>query len=264
MNLALKRVARLYFRARGQCSTQIRTERFFTDPYHVGFWRNVSRGRWEPKTYEILESILSPTAVYFDIGSWIGPTVLFAARRSRLVFAFEPDVVAFQYLLWNLRLNSLRNVRPFNIALTSKDADVPMSSFGTEPGDSMTSVLNPSRESDGLVALGLTFNSWMKWVQPPRADVIKIDIEGGEFDLLPTMEGYLKQNRPTLLLSTHAPYLPAGDREPGLRELHRLLSFYEYCYDEDMRRVGAETLNEQDTLTGFRSFLFSARPVRAQ
>ncbi len=262
MNSAVRGAARLFFRARGQCRVQIRSERFVADPYHIGFWREVSRGNWGPKTYGILEAILFADAVYLDIGSWIGPTVLFAARRSRLVFAFEPDVVAFQYLLWNLRLNSLRNVRPFNIALTSKDASIPMSSFGEELGDSMTSVLNPSQKADSFVALGLKFSSWMKWVQPPPADVIKMDIEGGEFGLLPTMESYLKQNRPALLLSTHAPYLPAGDREAGLRELHRILSVYEYCYDEDMRLVGADILSEEETLDSFRSFLFSARPVR--
>lgn len=262
MDRALRHVGRLFFRARGGYNAQIRSERFVTDPYHVGFWRDVSRGRWEPQTYEILESILSPGAVYFDIGAWIGPTVLFAARRCGLVFAFEPDAVAFQHLLWNLRLNSLRNVRAFNIALTARDGDVRMSSFGARAGDSMTSVLDPSENSDGFVALGLTFNAWMKWVQPPPADVIKIDIEGGEFDLLPTMEDYLKQSRPTLLLSTHAPYLPAADREPRLRELHRILSVYEYCYDENMRPVGAKILGEQDTLTDFRTFLLSARPVQ--
>ena len=55
--------------------------------------------------------------------------------------------------------------------------------------------------------------------QPPT--FMKIDIEGSEFAVMPAMRPWLERYHPTLLLSVHAPFLPAETRElsmAGLRD----------------------------------------------
>ena len=85
--------------------TDLAGERFRLDPYHSTFWRKAAAGKWEPETFAVLNAHLGPDRDYLDIGAWIGPTVLYGARKARRVVALEPDPVAFRALSWNIELN---------------------------------------------------------------------------------------------------------------------------------------------------------------
>jgi hypothetical protein len=64
---------------------------------------------------------------------------------------------------------------------------------------------------------------------PP--DFMKIDIEGGEFELLPALRSHLERWKPIVYLSLHAPFLPAEEREERLGRLARALDFYPTVID---------------------------------
>ena len=137
-----KAVGKTYYRAVGYYRTTIGGLSFKCDPYHIGFWRLAAKGVWEPHTFRILAKFLHPDSVYLDLGAWIGPTVIYAARKCAQVICFEPDMIAYQYLIWNIELNELRNVKPYNVALADQNAIMRMASFGGSLGDTMTSLLN--------------------------------------------------------------------------------------------------------------------------
>jgi len=141
MKRVFKPIEKAYYRALGYYPTTIHDLEFRCDPYNAKFWKTVSQGRWEAHTYRILARFLSQDSVYCDIGAWIGPTAIFAARKCKQVFCFEPDILAYEHLLWNIRLNRLHNVIPFNLALTDNNGIRPMASFGGKLGDGMTSLL---------------------------------------------------------------------------------------------------------------------------
>lgn len=92
--------------------------------------------------------------------------------------------------------------------------------------------------------MGVTFAEFVFQNRIDDCNFIKIDIEGGEYCVVPTMLEHLKRYRPTLHLSLHPCYL--GDLEARslkdrlTRSILRLsytirllsqLSFYRYCYD---------------------------------
>ena len=172
-----------YFRALGYYPTSICGLKFRCDPYHVNFWKKVSRGGWEPHTYEILSRFLTPDAAYLDLGAWIGTTVVYAARLCKQVMCFEPDPVAYRYLLWNIELNNLHNVMPFNIALADSDAIMKMASFGGNRGDSTMSLLNSDRNNAVSYALGMRWDTWLSISRVEKISLLKIDIEGAEYQL---------------------------------------------------------------------------------
>lgn len=215
----------------------------------------MKKGRWEPRTLQILSDYLTPTSVFYDIGAWIGPTVLYAAPRCRSVYCFEPDYVAYQYLLWNLRLNRLQNVLPFNIALSIQDGIEGMSSFGDEAGDSQSSLLNP-HENYGMEVLCLTFNTWLDMVKPDKADFIKMDIEGAEFDLLPAMADYIERYKPVIYLSTHAHLLPEPEKKEKMQNLASLAEKFDRCLNENLVPVSVEELWSESALQRPRTFLW--------
>ena len=252
-----KKLPGALYRALGHYPTRLRGVGLRVDPNHWRFWRRAARGLWEPDTLALLEQRLSPQMIVCDIGAWIGPTVLYAARRSRHVYCFEPDTTAYAELLRNLLLNDVRNVTPFNLALASGDGMRRMASFGGEPGDSQTSLLAAAAASDAPLVPCLSWTHWHALAQPPRIDFLKIDIEGGEFELLPSMADALAADRPQLLLSTHAPYLAPQARAPAMRRLADALQAYRRCTNERGEAVGVDALRAPEASERFRTFFLT-------
>lgn len=256
MTTLIRKIGKACFRVLGYYPDNIYGYKFKLDPYHIGFWREAARGGWEPQTYQIMSQFLNADTVYCDLGAWIGPTVIFAAKKCRRVVCFEPDPVAYRYLCWNIELNELKNVSPFNVALAAKSGMQKMASFGGHLGDSMTSLLANSKEPDGVDVLTLTWHDVMAITRIDKIDFLKIDIEGGEFSLVPTLKEYLSQYRPIVYLSTHPQFLDAGLRQENMHQIMDVMGMYKKCLDENLKPVGVDELTSVSAVNSRRSFLF--------
>lgn len=251
----LTMLRKMMYRARGFYDGRLADERFRLDPYHSKFWRKASAGKWEPETLAMLAAHLDKGRDYLDIGAWIGPTVLYGARKARHVWCFEPDPEAFRALAWNIELNRLDNVSAFAAALSQEIGVARMAGMRGEKGDSTTSLLNPGGLA-GSDVLTLRFDQFANAVDLSGVSLVKMDIEGAEFDVLPTLLPWLQQHRPALLLSTHAPFLPESERAQRMNALRDQLSFYTDVRD-DKGTAGFDALTAGRALTRFPSFLFS-------
>ena len=253
----LTRARKMLYRARGYYAGRLGGEPFRLDPYHSKFWREASAGAWEPETFAVLSEYLDKRHDYLDIGAWIGPTVLFGARKARQVWCFEPDPAAFRALSWNLELNDLDNVSAFPVALSQGFGVARMASFGGERGDSMTSLLNADG-AQGVDALTIGWDAFANAVDLSGVSLVKMDIEGAEFDVLPTLIPWLKQHLPAFYLSTHAPFLDPATRVARMQELAQSLDFYRTCTDDKGHETTPAAFASERALTGFPSFLFLA------
>jgi len=204
---------------------------FRCDPYHSGFWNSFQSQLWEPETLSILRHFLNPGSVYYDIGAWIGPTVLYASRLSGNILAFEPDPFAFRFLVENVTKNDLTNVRLFNLAVAGTERAASLHSFGTSLGDSMSSLLAEASPSSGWQVTTVMMDTLITQLSCSIPHFIKIDIEGGEFELVPALRAHLERWRPVVYLSIHAPFLPADERQKKLQQLAESLDFYPYVID---------------------------------
>ncbi len=204
---------------------------FRCDPYHSPFWNGFQSQVWEPETLSILRRFLKPRSVYYDIGAWIGPTVLYASQLSETVLAFEPDPVAYRFLLENVTNNELTNVRTFNLAVAAADGVATIRSFRATLGDSMSSLLPGATGSSGWPVTTVSIDTLLNSLSCSAPDFMKIDIEGAEFELLPTLRHHLERWRPILYLSIHAPYIPGEERERKLQVLAESLDLYPYAID---------------------------------
>jgi FkbM family methyltransferase len=256
----LTQVRKMFYRARGYYAGSLNGEAFRLDPYHSKFWRKAGSGAWEPETFAVLDKHLNSNSDYLDIGAWIGPTVLYGARKARNVMCFEPDPVALRHLLWNLELNNLRNVSAFGVALSDSFGTARMASFGGEAGDSMSSLLNSEagdRDGHGTDALTISWDQFSDSVDLSRVSLVKMDIEGAEFSVLPPLLPWLKEQRPALYLSTHAPFLEPSQRVEKMRALADSLSFYTQIETGNGQFVSPSALTEQTALDRFPTFLFT-------
>lgn len=252
----MKNIVRPFYRALGYYPANIAGRDYKLDPYHINFWRKASKQEWEPNTYKILSQLLNSDSVYFDIGAWIGPTVLHAAKICKHVVCFEPDPTAYKYLRFNIDLNELQNVTSYSIALGDTLSVSKMSSFGHKLGDSMTSLLDKNPRGNTVDVLQMPWDTFMDAAKVEKIDLLKMDIEGGEFALLPTLKAYIDKNKPTMYLSTHSPYLDQADRKPKMQELVDILKAYKTCLNDEMEEIDINQLTTDDGINNFNSYVF--------
>lgn len=214
------------------------------------FWEAVSRGAWEPETYRIFDRFIDRGGSYIDMGSWIGPTLLYGCQLARDAYGIEPDPIAYAELSTNVACNQpmTSNVRLFNGCITPRSGKV---AFGSrdEGGDSTSSMLF-AREKTSWQVDGMSFDDFVRSYHINDCKFIKMDIEGGEYSVLPTMVPYLREHRPTLYLSLHPCFLgPQGDaglvgkvrrippRFANMIKVIKCIFFYKYIYNNYGERI---------------------------
>lgn len=252
-----ERLLEAWYRLRGWYPVRIEEQPFRCDPDHISFWSLVSRNRWEAETLALLTELLHPDAVYCDIGAWIGPTVLHASGKCRRVYCLEPDREAYRYLLANIRYNRLENVLPFNLALADREGLCRLASPRGKRGDSMSSLLLPTGVN-GMEVLALRWQTWTGLLDTDAFDCVKMDIEGGEYSLLPTMASYLARHKPKLLLALHPHLLSEGERVAAMTGVMEALAGYGQCLDTAKRPVKMQTLLQEPLVSRPASYLFTA------
>lgn len=178
-------------------------ERISSEEKRSDFWDLVSKKRWEYQTFKIFSRYLDQSHSYIDMGAWIGPTALYGCQLARHCYAIEPDPQAFEQLKDNVKLNPLLKDRItlVNALIGPMSGMVPFGS-NSEFGDSMSSMVfsNPGKK---VLAQSITLEDLIFDHNITDCNFIKMDIEGGEYIVLPSIRNYLKQRRPTLLLSLH-------------------------------------------------------------
>ena len=255
MRGVVKQVIEWWIRRRGWCDITIWGRPYRCDGENYWFWSKMNRGEWEPTTLAILEKELGPDSVYCDIGSWIGPTVLPAASICNQVYCFEPDRTAYMHLLQNIGRNGIDNVLPFNLALAGADKKARLASPRGKSGDSMTSLLVPDGKNSQEV-LCLSWQTWYDSMTAPHIDFIKMDVEGGEYGLLPAMKDYLRDEMPCLYLSLHPHLLTEQVREERMHLVIDILSPYRFYTDDTGAKHRLDRLLDRVNLHTAGSYLF--------
>lgn len=214
------------------------------------FWKSVSDNNWEPKTFDILRRFLDKEHSYVDIGAWIGPTVLYAAHIAKKCYAFEPDRVAFDLLKKNLELNpQLKNVTALPLAIADATGKRKLGTYSNF-GDSMSSYLwEKDAEEVDTVSLPEAFHVFSEY-DIDNCNLIKVDIEGGEFLLLPAARDFLRSSKASLYLSLHTPWFENKDKY--FSAVIDGVSGYKNIYTMDEKKIELEDIRK---LEGFSAII---------
>ena len=217
------------------------------------FWHRVQAGAWEPQTFEVFRRFLQPDRSYIDLGAWIGPTVLYGATLSRSVHALEPDPVAFAELDRNVQANPglCKKIHLYSFGIGAESGPLQLYAGGlyyaghSEFGDSMSGMLaapdvpgQPCHE-----ARGVDMERFLDMYAGKDCNFIKMDIEGGEYAVIPGLWRRLwRWGPPTLCVSFHAPEI--ARRESLVRAcIEELLLCYPRFYAAaDTKAVALEEL----------------------
>lgn len=211
------------------------------------FWDEVENGIWEPYTLKVFDNYINKNTTMLDIGAEIGATTLYPACNAKRIYAVEPSVVAFKKLSQNVDLNPLlkNKITLINGCISHKTDD-----FIYGINSELFSDIHFTVNEHNNTIKGYTLDDFVNKFNIEKIDFIKMDIEGGEYLILPAMKKYINQHKPTLLISLHPGFLRIKmsnilfkainifNRYIDHLKLIFLFKSYKYCFDiENQKKI---------------------------
>lgn len=164
----------------------------FTGLHHV-------LGDYEPSKTRVLGRVIREGDVVYDVGAHTGYYTLLASLRAGehgRVVAFEPRPINLRFLRGHLEANGIENATVVPAAVGARSGTARFdASRGTGTGRlSQTGELTVETVTvDGVVRQG----------RFPPPDFIKVDVEGGELEVLRGAREVIETDAPRLLVAAH-------------------------------------------------------------
>lgn len=151
----------------------------------------------------IFEHLLIPTGgVMIDIGGHVGCMAVWQALRGNTVYAFEPHPKHRELLLKNARLNAVSDkIKVSEYALGSNLELVYLKDKGSAS----------DFETGGDIPVLMESLDNLFWNKPQafpenRIDLVKIDIEGWEWEAVKGMPKLILDHKPKFVIEVHSHY----------------------------------------------------------
>ena len=184
---------------------------------------------WEEELRNVF--VLEKGMKFIDVGAHIGKYTIRAARMvggEGRVVAVEPDKDNFEFLIKNIKLNDLENCIPLNVAAGSTDGEIILFSG---PNSAENSIKQDFGKGSSKVPVKAMDNILAE-NKIGDVDLIKVDVEGAEYEVVKGLEKTLNSKEPVLVI------------EALTRDKDRVLNY--------MRKIGYEEriLNIQPSYKG--------------
>jgi FkbM family methyltransferase len=167
--------------------------------FEVTNFTEANRVRYLDGENEFLQQLLqeiSAEDVFYDVGACIGIYSLHAAKKSRHIFAFEPDPGFRNHLIVNMEINNMNYINLFPYAITDESKRMNLYTDGVNGR-------SPGLDNYGfhgkVEVEGNSIDNLINELGIPSPSIIKMDIEGAEYLALQGMKGILRTHPPRLL-----------------------------------------------------------------
>lgn len=154
------------------------------------------KGPFEPDSLTAWHNCLHPGSVMLDVGAYTGLYALYAAKQGATVYAFEPHPENYHRMLENIQANRCSGlINAFNAAVSAEPGTCAMADLHGRPRLTSAGKAQPGEGSTEMITIdGLNL---------PRCDAIKIDVEGGELDVLRGASQTIAGQLPCLIIEAN-------------------------------------------------------------
>ncbi|MEA5567846.1 FkbM family methyltransferase [Anabaena sp. UHCC 0399] len=201
--------------------------------FGISYW--YEGNLWEPPVQIALRDLCQPGDVVFDVGANFGGLTTVMSRMvgpKGVVCAFEASPRIIDKCQKNLVLNGCNNVQVYNVAIYSKSNETVPIYLGGHLNDSIYSTSDTDVAAFNVSTLALDDFINFTGLVP---NLVKMDIEGAEFDAIKGMLNTLVTAKPYLILETQPQDTKCLDllREKGyisidLNNYREIKSYHDY------------------------------------
>lgn len=160
----------------------------------------VWKGEYEREVLDLLPAFLRPGGVVYDVGAHLGLFSLIAARLvapGGSVFAFEPDDRNLTRIHDHLERNAATNIEVVPLAAWSANGSVSFVEDTRPTGNQGKATFEPGT----AVVQTVTLDHFA--ATHPAPSLVKIDVEGGEEEVLRGAQSVLAGAGPIVLCEVH-------------------------------------------------------------
>jgi len=173
--------------------------KFIVRDYSI-YYDLIRFGSFESTTTNLIKLILKEGDQMLDLGANIGYYTLIASKLigdKGKIFAFEPDPITFKYLMKNIKINEVKNVKLINKCVTDKNGKITL--YHHPKYHTCHSIIqSPLKEA--ITVNSITLNKQFENTKE-KIKFIKMDIEGAEIEALKGMNKVLSENKVKYLLT---------------------------------------------------------------
>lgn len=171
---------------------------------------------YEPETHQAFERYVQQGMTVADVGAHLGYFSLLSGTlvgKSGRVFAFEPDPEFHGLLQKNIAANGLEStITPVHAAVGNTETKARFF-LGTSTSSSLFKL--PDSSGRTVTTDVITLDSFFGNLGWPSIDLIKIDVDGGDRDVLLGMKHVVQRNQNLrLVVELCPPYLQAAGTSP--------------------------------------------------
>jgi FkbM family methyltransferase len=174
----------------------LRGKKWIVGSGNHGYWL----GSYEMAKCALFARHVPRGGAVFDLGANVGYYTILSALRAGpggRVYAFEPLPRNLAFLKRHLALNRIENAVVIGAAVSDRS--------GTARFAEDSSVSKGRIGPDGSIEVtAVALDDWIGDGRLPRPDLLKIDVEGAEFQALQGARTLLASSHPTIFLSTHS------------------------------------------------------------
>jgi len=155
-------------------------------------WKNYEKDNFDKIKF------LNPTKfVFVDVGANIGAYSVSLAKKGFETYSFEPIKSNFDLLNKNLRLNDIKNAKTFNLAIGNETAKKEIFFDDHKHGEGSLLIKKGNRKEVVQVD---KLDNLFKGKNLKKKILLKVDVEGFEFEVLKGAKNFIKKYRPIILI----------------------------------------------------------------
>lgn len=163
-------------------------------------------GIYEPPVQETLANHLKPGDIFYDIGANVGFFTIIVAKlvgETGKVYAFEPAPYNAKLLRKNIELNKFNNVTVIEkaVAESSQKGELVLGDYcgGNVLANFFTGIESTPKKQNSVSVDVICIDDLVEnqTINPPN--MVKIDVEGGEINVIQGMMKIINNHKPILL-----------------------------------------------------------------
>lgn len=159
------------------------------------------KGYFEEEMLDAFLSYLRPGMTFVDIGANIGQHTLFVSRvvgPTGSVISFEPIPHLYEQIKRSVEANAMTNVNLLNLGCGEKESS--MTLYINKANIGASSVIAPSKDNKEEKVTIHIIKAEDKLLPYKKIDLIKIDVEGYEYQALLGLEKIIERDKPVLFI----------------------------------------------------------------
>jgi FkbM family methyltransferase len=162
---------------------------------------------------------ITKDSIVVDVGAHIGCFSIIAARNAYKVLAFEPEPKNYRMLKENVRLNNLKNISIFEMAVSGSHGYQDIAIYVNGSTGSHSLYHGNGRDITKKRVQTISLEEIIRKEALPRIDFLKLDCEGAEHDILKNMGAETASRIMGIAMETHGRHESSIDIPVRLKEL---------------------------------------------